>query len=236
MDAITQKYSVFDFFNLLIAGIVFLSTMVICHYPNSIIFLKTISTNIDDSIFLTVISIITYVGCALVLGMILQVVGHWLIKEKLGWQTKVITECLTGSGIFDNSYRTKRLLLKAMDYLGTKESVINKDEILTFFAHCIYYLHVNHKDEKTEKLRETQGLSELFACVFWSVPAFSLIICIFQIVILQNMDINFVCLLTTYVVSILLGVIFYYRYKISCHNRIRMVLSIYDECTNQFIP
>ena len=89
--------------------------------------------------------------------MILQVVGHWLIKEKLGWQTKVIAECLTGRGIFDNSYRTKRLLLKAIDYLGTKESSINKDEILTFFAHCIYYLHVNHKDKKNGKTQRNTG-------------------------------------------------------------------------------
>lgn len=232
MDAITQKYSVFDFFNLLIAGIVFLSTIVICHYPDSILFLQIISTNVEDSLFLNVVSIITYIGCALVLGMILQVIGHWLIKEKFGWQKKQIAECLTGRGIFDNSYRTKRLLLKAMDYLGAQKTSISNDEISTFFAHCIYYLHVNRKDEKTEKLRETQGLSELFACVFWSVPVFSSIVCIFQVVILRNRDINFICILTTYVVSFWLGIIFYYRYKMSCRNRIRMVLSIYDECTN----
>lgn len=169
MDAIAQKYSVFDFFNLLIAGIVFLSTMVICNYPNSIIFLKTISTNIDDSIFLTVISIITYVGCALVLGMILQVVGHWLIKEKLGWQTKVITECLTGRGIFDNSYRTKRLLLKAMDYLGTKESVINKDEILTFLP-IVYITYMSitktKKRKNLEKRRDFQNYLPVYFGLF----------------------------------------------------------------------
>mgnify|MGYP000299659399 FL=1 len=51
MDAITQKYSVFDFFNLLIAGIVFLSTIVICHYPDSILFLQIISTNVEDFAF-----------------------------------------------------------------------------------------------------------------------------------------------------------------------------------------
>ncbi len=83
-----------------------------------------------------------------------------------------------------------------MNYLDTKESSISNDEISTFFAHCIYYLHVNRKDEKTEEIRETQGFSELFACVFWSAPVFSLIICIFQVVILQNKDINFECLLT----------------------------------------
>lgn len=32
--------------------------------------------NAEDSLFLNVDSIITYIGCALILGMILQVIGH----------------------------------------------------------------------------------------------------------------------------------------------------------------
>ena len=235
MDAITQKYSVFDFFNLLIAGAVSLNVQMICQYPKSAVWLKSLSVDIGVSGFLLFVSVITYAGGALVFGMVLQVIGHWFIEERLGWQTKMISECLNGNGIFENSYRTTRVFHKAVRFLNIKETKTNLDreEASAFFAYCVYYLYVERRDEKPEKLRETQGLSELFSCVFWTAPLFCAIISIIRVIIWHDMNFNIFCIFGTCVISIILGTVFYYRYKISFRNRIRMVLSIYDACTEE---
>lgn len=235
MDTIAQKYSVFDFFNLLIAGAVSLCVLAICQYPKSIVFLEMVAEYTGNSGFLSFVLIVTYAGCSLICGMVLQVAGHYLIKEKMGWQTKLISKCLNGKGIFENSYRTSRVFQKAIRFLNIKDTKteLSKEETSAFFAYCVYYLHVRRKDEKTEKLRETQGLSELFACVFWITPMFSIIISIIQVVIWHDMNFNISCIVSASVISVMLGFVFYHRYKISCCNRIRMVLSIYDACSRE---
>lgn len=235
MDGITQKYSVFDFFNLLIAGATFLNVLMICQYPKSIVLLKKLSEYIGASGLLLFLLIITYISSSLVSGMVLQVISNWFIKEKLGWKAKVIGECLNGKGILENRYRTERLFAKALWYLNIREKreTLNVEETSAFFAYCVYYLHVRQKDAKTEKIRETQGLSELFTCVFWTVPVLCIIILFVQLFVYSDMNFNMPCIVVSCVISLILGFLFYYRYKISCCNRIRMVLSIYDACTEE---
>lgn len=117
-----------------------------CQYPKSIVLLKTLSEYIGVSGFLLFFSIITYtyISSSLVSGMVLQVVSNWFIKEKLGWGTKVIGECLNGKGILKNRYRTERLFAKALWYLNIRENrkTLNVEETSAFFAYCTYYLHV----------------------------------------------------------------------------------------------
>ena len=53
MDNVTQKFSVFDFFNLLIAGTLFLVVLAICHYPSAKIaipapFARSFSTTLPE--------------------------------------------------------------------------------------------------------------------------------------------------------------------------------------------
>lgn len=232
MDNVTQKFSVFDFFNLLIAGTLFLVVLAICHYPSSTMLIMSLSDLVGDSNFLFFISIISFVAFALIVGMSIQVIGHWIVKEKIGWESKKIGTCLSDKALFYNSVRTNRIREKACAYLKLSESnlELTQEQCSAFFAYCIYYLHVKGLDKKTEKLRETQGLSELFSCVFYSAPLVSILIFAFQR--LFSCDVNLVkqFVVATYIFCVLMGLIFYKRYKISCRNRIRMVLSIYDAC------
>lgn len=233
MDAVTQKFSVFDFFNLLIAGTIFLSALVLCHYPQSLVIIEAVSKKISDSNFLLIMFVILYVGCTLVIGMVFQVIGHWFVKEAIGWEYKSIGNCLSGKGILKNDIRTKRLLYKASNYLklNGKEQKLSEEETSAFFAHCVYKLHIKGLDNKTEKLRETQGLSELFACVFWFMPLISIYIFLLQWLVCHNMSFDLRYTIITYLACIILGFIFYFRYKVSGRNRIRMILSIYDAYT-----
>ena len=112
--------------------------------------------------------------------------------------------------------------------LSDGERELTAEENEAFFAHCEYVLHVNCLDKKTEKLRETQGLSELLMFVFWSIPVFSTMVFIFRVRILGNVHVNDCFVAVIYILCVIFGFIFCYRYKISAENRIRMVLSIYE--------
>lgn len=235
MDGVTQKFSVFDFFNLLIAGTLFSVVLVICHYPSSAMLIMRVSDLVGDSSFLFFISIILFIIFALIIGMSIQVIGHWIIKEKIGWESKKIATCLSDKELFNNSVRTNRIREKACTYLKLPESnlQLTTEQCSAFFTYCIYYLHVKGLDKKTEKLRETQGLSELFSCVFYLAPLVSIMIFAFQRLFSYDVNLVMQFVVSTCIFCFLMGLIFYKRYKIACRNRIRMVLSIYDACTER---
>lgn len=124
---------------------------------------------------------------------------------------------------------------KACTYLKLPESnlQLTTEQCSAFFTYCIYYLHVKGLDKKTEKLRETQGLSELFSCVFYLAPLVSIMIFAFQRLFSYDVNLVMQFVVSTCIFCFLMGLIFYKRYKIACRNRIRMVLSIYDACTER---
>ena len=229
MDSITEKFGVFDFFNLLIAGIVSLSILEICHYDQMKKMTIKVIELIGESNFYSIIAFIGYIGFALSIGAFFQVIGQWIIRDKIGWEKGIIRTCLNIDGVLKNCIRRKKLQRYAQQYLqlsdGERELTAEENE--AFFAHC-EYVHVNCLDKKTEKLRETQGLSELLMFVFWSIPVFSTMVFIFRVRILGNVNVNDCFVAVIYILCVIFGFIFCYRYKISAENRIRMVLSIYE--------
>ena len=68
MDSITEKFGVFDFFNLLIAGIVSLSILEICHYDQMKKMTIKVIELIGESNFYSIIAFIGYIGFALSIG------------------------------------------------------------------------------------------------------------------------------------------------------------------------
>ena len=229
MDSAVEKFSAFDFLNLIIAGIVFLTTLGLCHYQQAKLLLLGLAGAIGESKFLLIIVILAILSISLVIGSIFQIIGHWIIKEKLGWEKKLIRTCLLNEKIFDNDFRINRIQSKARAYFElSNDEKFTKMQSEAFFHYCLYYLQVNGMDRKPEKLFETQGLSELLVCVFGATPLTSVLLyviearCFCEI----GMDLHLVAVL--YVLCFLLAFAFYYRYKISCINRIKMILSIYD--------
>lgn len=234
MDGITSKFNVLDFFNLLIGGVIFELVLGICHYSQFVIAVERLSDVLNDSKIIMIIAIVASICFALVFGMIFQTIGHKFIKEKWGWEKNNINNCLKGNDLFSNEIRLKNLRRKAYNYLqlDDKKSDLTEDQCTAFFAYCIYYLYVRNLDQKPEKLRETQGLSELFACIFWITPVISISLFIVQKIFFNATINNLWILIFVYCICLLLGKIFYDRYKISCLNRIRLVLSIYDACVD----
>lgn len=236
MDGVTQKFNVFDFFNLIIAGTTFLIAVGYCHYIQAIEFIQASTEFASDSTIISIFIVVLFLQVSFIFGATIQVIEHWITKTKITWESKAIGECLNGKGIYKNQCRTDILRRKACAYLGKPSSCkkLNSDETTTFFAYCIYYLNINGLDAKTEKIRETQSLSSLLACAFGLAIICSMIIFAFGPEV-QSEVYSFRKTFGTYLVYMLLCIIFWLRYILSGTNRIRMVLSIYDAHTTSIV-
>lgn len=230
MDGITEKFNVFDFFNLEICGLVFLFALGICHFEQVKKMIFTIAEKTEHGFFLSVLILAVAISCALVIGMTLQVLGHFIIKEKIGWENNIVSKCLRKNVLFNNNVRRKEIVKRANEYFktGNKYKKLSSRQCATFYAHCEYYLYIRELDKKAEKMRETQGLSENFTCVFMIAPIVSICIYIINLVCFELESIKLWRVLSIYMLYLLLAFLFYYRYKVVSKNRIRMILSIYD--------
>ena len=59
MDSVIEKFNVFDFLNLIIAGFVFLITLGLCHYTQVGLLAFELAKTIGDSDFLLIIVIVS---------------------------------------------------------------------------------------------------------------------------------------------------------------------------------
>ena len=232
MDSITEKFSVFDFFNLMIGGALFWLGLGICNPLQVIELVTTIANFVGDSDFILFVAIALFIGCSLIAGIIINEIAHWLFDSKLQLERKLIENCLNRNQLIKNDVKLQIFRKKANIYLNVSNyditDIFTSDQCSTYFAYCIYYLHVHGQDKKTEKLRETQGLSELLTLVFAAIPITSFIIQILS-------DTNSLSVNQTISLYTLFGwftFVLFRRSKRAMENRLKMVLAVYDACVD----
>lgn len=232
MDSVTEKFSVFDFFNLIIGGSVFWLGLGICNYFQVIEVSTSIASFIGDADFMLFIAIILFLGCSLVAGTVINEIAHWCFDTKFHRERTLIENCLNKNKLIKNDVKLEKFREKAQKYLNVEKLELDKDftadQCSTYFAYCIYYLHVRDQDKKIEKLRETQGLSELLTLVFASIPVSSIIIYVFS-------GTNCLYIIPTVLICILFAVFacaFFRRTERAMENRIKMVLAVHDACVD----
>lgn len=228
----TEKFNVFDFFNLIIVGMIFITILGISNFYNAINLIKKISKAVLNNNLLEMSVIIVSLCVALIAGMLFQVIFQYMIKEKFQKEEKALWKKLNNGKLFDNEIRMNELLKEAKKYLNIKKSErsLTDKQWSAFFAHCIYYLQIKNLDKKTEKLYETEGLSGLLACTFFSAALSNVVIIGIQKSFFYNM-VDLKIIITQIVLGIIiytiLGIILYFRYIFVNRSRIKMVFSIY---------
>lgn len=209
----------------------FLLGIGLCEYPNSVCFMVTWSDAIGKSTFLLIISIIIFITVSFVLGAIINEISHCFFKTKLKLEEKAIGKCLNDPAVVDNSEKLARYRRKAaVHFFSSKQNKgrYSPKECSDFFAHCVCYIQIRNQDKKTERLREVQGLSMLLSCVFALIPLISLVIAAITNTICDNACAK----LWIYPISLIFAVVFGFKYNKDMHNRVRMVLAVYDVCTD----
>lgn len=231
MNGITEKFSIFDYFNLLIGGLVFLLGIGVCEYPNSICFMVAWAATIEKSTFLLIISIVILITVSFVLGAIINEISRWFFKTRLELEKRTIGKCLSDPAVVDNSEKLERYRRKAIVHFFSKKQdkdTYSEKECSDYFAHCVYYIQVRNQDKKTERLREVQGLSMLLSCVFALIPLISLAIAAITHTVCDNACVK----LWIHPIFLIFAVVFGFKYNRDMHNRVRMVLAAYDACTD----
>lgn len=227
MDGVTEKFSVFDFFNLIIVGIIFITILGIANYYQAIIMLKKIAEIVAEDKLLEAGTIIVFLCVSLVIGMIFQVMFQY-IKEKMNLEKEI----LSNKRLFDNEIRMEEVKKEAKQYFNIKkqEQELTDKQWIAFFAYCTYYLQIKKLDKKTERMYETEGLTALLACSFLVTAVLNILIVIIQQMFFET-DIDLQVLIAKIGVGIILyiiiGIMLFYRYNILNKNRIKMIFSIY---------
>lgn len=133
MDGVTEKFSVFDFFNLIIVGIIFITILGIVNYYQAIIMLKKIAEIVAEDKLLEAGTIIVFLCVSLVIGMIFQVIFQY-IKEKMNLEKEI----LSNKRLFDNEIRMEEVKKEAKQYFNIKkqEQELTDKQWIAFFAYC----------------------------------------------------------------------------------------------------
>ncbi len=232
MENLTERFSIYDFFNPIIAGMVFILAQGICSYPFFTWKLLELfkGKKTADVQVLTVVSVLII---AYIIGAFLQCPVDWFIEDKKHYEQDLVEGCLGKNNAIFSPTRKKIIIKKASAYLNVLDEKLWDDEDKykdygkTFFAHCIYYLHINKLDGKIERMRETQALSKLLVGVFFVVPVISFIIAIVESKP-DNISNEWLLTVSEWVICWVLSIGFYFRYKLATKNRIAMTLSIYE--------
>lgn len=240
MDNLTGKFTAYDFFNPIIAGMAFLIMQILCAlcvFGNVDMFLA-IYTNICNSIQSATISILVLLVMTYVIGAATQALMHYLFSlecfERFNHERNFIHNCLNNNELYRSSTRAGIIEDRAKNYLHIDQ--INpqdekyEDYCKVFFSHCVYSLQIKNLDGKIERLRETGEISKILVGVFGEVPIISIVSILIWLwqdtAAVRNID--WASLVILYAISLLLCMGFEYRFRVASKNRIIMTLSIYD--------
>lgn len=249
MDTIAEKFDVFDFFNLIIAGITF--EIGLGFYDPSITdHLNSIKDWIGDSVFATILVISLFVVLSYITGAVFNTLGKKFLWNNV--HVKMVRECLTNDKIVNNKEKLERYRSKAQDFFSKNKSkdenkdksknentTVDKkyftpDQNECYFAHCIYHIQAREQNKKSEKLRSVAGLSMLltvcFAFLSFPIPP---VVMYFYALLRHRfkwVEVSLGRQIITCIACIIFTRVFYFRYKNDESNHIRMVLAVYDVC------
>lgn len=222
MSVSFEKFSLYDFFNLIIAGGIFIWGLQISDIKWIMIFAANIRILKNEIIEAVFILIICYV-----IGLQLQVIA-------LGIE-KFIKKKIMKSLLRDNNKNVIKNRQKLKIYRKKAEKLFEAKKINTadwdneeyyeyFFSYCDYFIQEKGKEKKAEKMRGLRGLSSLLMVCF--------LIMTFMNFIWGNK--NLVIIIIFLISAVLNGI----RMIINTIYRIRIVLATYEivgDLTNESI-
>lgn len=148
--------------------------------------------------------------------------------DKTAWADRIFEE----TGPINND-------LKRQVYIGYAKKLATEKELFPdnqidlnrsfasyFFGYCVYYIQVRNQNQKTEKLRDIEGLSMSLSLVFLFLTIISVLA---LIPVIKTSSVKYI--IYTVICSVgyaLLSIIFDYHAEKALKNRVRMTLAVYE--------
>lgn len=219
---IVDKFSMIDFFNVLISGGVFIYglSLILNDYVPAYLYNKiTLAGNIEKGI-------ITFILCYLS-GGVIQMAKIYFFDI---YRSMVTSKCLAKidnkkhlfkiNSVLDNNYKRDVYIKLALRLFHNKQlGRFNPSDTKMcqyFFAYCEYYNTLRGNNAKTEKMREVSSLCEQIAIAFYSL---TLIALLYYII---NKSEYY------WLFFFIIGTVFVERARISRINWAKMVMATYE--------
>lgn len=232
MDSVFEKFSVYDFFNLLFSGGVFVGSLHLIGFSPLSFLINDLNIPENEILSLSLILLVYYI-----IGFELQSLSLWIEQHKFKIQsTMTSTFLLDNTNIINNHEKLKAYQTKAKDFFKSRNIEIQNNEFTLdqceyFFAYCSYFIQINGYSKKAEKLRGLKALSSLWMVCF----AFLFLIGLGQIVYSLSQGTSFGKIVIPFFSTILfliLSITCFYRTKANMKSWIRIVLGTYDVCSD----
>lgn len=228
MDEAFEKFSVYDFFNLIISGGAFIGGLHLIGFTPLSFLVNDIKIPDNEIIRLSLILLICYI-----IGFELQGLGSWIELNKLKVQSTMTgTFLLDRNDVIKNDEKLKVYQNKAKELFKTKNIKVEnnkftKEQCEYFFAYCSYFVQVKGQSKKTEKMRGLKGLSSLWMVCF----ALLFLIGVTKNAFLLIGGVNFGEMMLPFfstVAFLVLSITSYYRMKTNIKYWVRMILGTYE--------
>lgn len=239
MENILNRFSMFDFFNVLATGATFLFglemlNLYIFQYFFSLVS-QSISANGRESNIVFIIFIIGVLFVCYMIGSIFQESCSYIQDKGFKIQDKAMKSFLTDSNVINNETRQLALKKEAAKVFNSKGILFDKENITPeqnhyFYAYCVYFIQIRGLDEKTEKMRTLHGISGMLSLCFFVLSFIGFFRVSYLCIIDNNLSIP---LFVTFIAYIILSIIFWYRMKKDIYYRIRMVAGIYEVASDR---
>ena len=231
MDGFFEKFSIYDFFNLLFGGGVFIIGLHLLQLPLLDFLINGIKIPDNNIITLTLSLSICYL-----IGLELQGIGHRFEKSC----SRKMTESFLrdDSAVIDHEEKLRIYQKKAKELftkkgIDIKEDHFEKRHCEYFFAHCIYYIQIRDESWKPEKMRSLKGLSRILMTCFACLSLIGVILGIPHLIYKGASLFEFLIIFIMILGFCALSVTNFFRMKQNTRFWIRMVLGLYEACSDQ---
>lgn len=228
MDGFFEKFSIYDFFNLLASGIVFLIGLLVLDLVELTTLAEFLRANSEMQ---WILSIIMLGGCYLI-GTIFQQVSSITFEKR--YSNKITSTILCNSfSVLNNqfklevhqNYARKLFQEKGIPFSG---NCFSKWYCEYYFAYCSYYIQNQNKHHKAEKMRGLRGIYSLLVTCF----ALLCIISLFRVAFAVANSESYLYFIGIACVYLALLLIYVRAYKENTKYWVRMVLGVYEACVD----
>lgn len=233
MDSFFDKLSIYDFFNLLASGIVFLCGLLALEVFD----LSDLADLLAKSPEMEWISFVVILGVCYLVGAAFQQFSSIVFEKK--YSEKITSTILCDRySVLNNPIKLEVHQRYAQKLFDEKEILFSGTCFSTwycdyYFAYCTYYIQNQNKHQKAEKMRGLRGLySSLITCF-----ALLLLISLFIIPLSKTTPDWTFCGIEFGIESIRIILFIFFlicihAYKINTKYWVRMVLGIYETCVD----
>ena len=232
----SEQLGIYDFFNVIISGAVFVFGL--CAINSNLWNLIFKDTTIPKGLGIVLLMYIT--------GLVLQEIGSLADKKKFqiyeGMSRSILKSTfdeeekeILVNDILDNELLIKKYRGYADLVLGDLVDKSNPKRFNDsnvngfFFSVCQYYVAVNGKDKKVEKMRALFSMSKILMVCFALVSLINIVIFL-PCDILRNKVLGVYCInrIITSVIFVVIAIIFYRRTKKTMRRFLLILLGTYD--------